>query len=165
MAETEEHAARTIAASKGLQQKVGTGEIDPRSVRKAQDAMDNTKVDFVELARPYLRDLSVAIAAAHMIQGTLDRGTREKLSVPIMNLKANAGAFNYGLVSTLSGIVLNFLEAHEKPGKKTLQVVELLNKTIMLLVGRKMNGDCGMIGQALEQAFQDLCRWCVVKES
>lgn len=156
--------AKTIAASRALQKRVGTGEIDEHIVKKAQALMDENTVDFAPLARPYLDDLTKALAAAHSVQGTLDAQTRESLAVPIMNLKANATTFNYQLIGNLTGTVLTFLESHNKPGKKTLQVVELLNKTIRLLVARQMKGQGGSTGAALQSAFDDLCRWCARKE-
>lgn len=157
--------AKTIAASRELQKRVGTGEIDEKVVKKAQTVMDNNTVDFGPLARPYLGALSAALSDARQVQGTLDRKTLETLSTPIMNLKANAATFNYSLISALTGVVLTFLESHEKPGRKTVQVVDLLNKTIMLLVAKKMTGDGGEIGKALQGAFRDVCRWCIEKEA
>jgi hypothetical protein len=160
-----DNTAKTIAASRELQKRVGTGEIDEKVVKKAQTVMDNNTVDFGPLARPYLTALTTAVADARKVPGVMDKKTVETLSVPIMNLKANAATFNYSLISGLTGVVLTFIESHEKPGRKTLQVVELLNKTIMLLVARKMTGDGGEIGMALQKAFKDVCRWCIEKEA
>ncbi|MBU0800204.1 MAG: hypothetical protein KKA05_04290 [Alphaproteobacteria bacterium] len=160
-----DNTAKTIAASRELQKRVGTGEIDEKVVKKAQTVMDTNTVDFGPLARPYLTALTTAVAEARKVPGVMDKQTVETLSVPIMNLKANAATFNYSLISGLTGVVLTFIESHEKPGRKTLQVVELLNKTIMLLVARKMTGDGGEIGNALQKAFKDVCRWCIEKEA
>lgn len=165
MAATSTEKARVIAASKELQQRIGTGEIDANTVKRAQTVMDSNKVDFGPLARPYLTALSSAVSDARQKKGTLDKQTLETISTPIMNLKANAATFNYSLISALGGVVLNFLESHDKPGRKTLQVVDLLNKTIMLIVARKMTGDGGEIGAALQKAFKDVCRWCIEKEA
>jgi hypothetical protein len=164
MAATSEK-ARVIAASKELQQRIGTGEIDTNTVKRAQTVMDNNTVDFGPLARPYLTQLATAVNEARGQKGLLDKKTLESFSTPIMNLKANAATFNYSLISGLGGVVLTFLESHEKPGRKTLQVVDLLNKTIMLIVARKMTGDGGEIGAALQKAFKDVCRWCIEKEA
>lgn len=161
-----ENTAKTIPASRELQKRIGTGEVDEKTVKKAQNLMDSNTVDFGPLARPYLTALGGALSDARTKQGAqLDKHTLETLSVPIMNLKANAATFNYSLISGLTGAVLTFLESHEKPGQKTLQVVDLLNKTIMLIVARKMTGDGGEIGNALQKAFKDLCRWCIEKEA
>ena len=157
--------AKVIAASKDLQKRIGTGEVDERAIKRAQSVMDNNTVDFGRLARPYVSELSSAVAGAQMVRGKLDKQTLDSLATPIMNLKANAATFNYALISSLTSVVLSFLESHEKPGRKTLQVVDLLNKTILLIVAKKMTGDCGEVGGALQKAFKDVCRWCIEKES
>ncbi len=157
--------AKIIAASKELQKRIGTGDIDERTVKKAQTVMDTNKVDFGPLAKPYMSSLTAALAAARKVGGKLDKATLESLSTPIMNLKANAATFNYSLISGLTGVVLTFLESHENPGKKTVQVVDLLNKTLMLIIAKKMTGDGGEVGRALQTAFKDVCRWCIEKEA
>lgn len=157
--------AKVIAASKDLQRRIGTGDIDEKTVKKAQNVMDNNKVDFGPLAKPYMTALVGAVAEAKKAkQPRLDKATMESFSVPIMNLKANAATFNYSLISGLTGVVLTFLESHEKPGKKTVQIVDLLNKTLMLIIAKKMTGDGGEVGRALQGAFKDVCRWCIEKE-
>lgn len=157
--------AKIITASKDLQRRIGTGDIDEKTVKKAQTVMDTNKVDFGPIAKPHMAALTTALAGARKANGRLDKTTLESLSTPIMNLKANAATFNYSLISGLTGAVLTFLESHENPGRKTVQVVDLLNKTLMLIIAKKMTGDGGDVGRALQTAFKDVCRWCIEKEA
>ncbi|MBI2234997.1 MAG: hypothetical protein HYU57_08475, partial [Micavibrio aeruginosavorus] len=75
----------------------------------------------------------------------------------------NAATFNYPLISGLTGIVLTFLEDARRYDKKVLQIVDLLHKTILLVLARKMTGDGGTQGMALQEAFRDLCQKLVRK--
>ena len=148
---------KRIEADKRLQQRVGTGKISEESVQKAQKVMDTNQVDFGPLAKPFLEELKKAVEDAKA-GGKDDKEIMEAISMPIMNLKANAGTFKFELISGLTGTVLNFLENIEGPDKKVLQIVDLLHKTILLILARKMTGDGGKNGQALMMAFAEVCQ-------
>lgn len=148
---------KKIRASRELQGKVGIGVIDEKKIGAAQRLMDNNKVDFGPLARPDLDRLQKAIDAAR--EGMSDSAAAmQSLKIPIMNLKANAGSFNYGFVSQLTGMVLLFLEDIDKPDKKIIQIVDILHKTILLALAYQMSGDGGNNGQMLLKTFEEVCR-------
>lgn len=151
--------AKRIKANLDLQKRVGTGSIDEKKVERAQEVIKNNKVDFVPIAKPHLDELSKAIK---MSLGLKNPGNQKEIlesyMTPIMNIKANAATFNYSLISGLSGTVLTFLEDVGKYDKKVVQIVDLLYKTILLILARKMSGDGGAEGKALQVAFYDVCQ-------
>lgn len=158
--------AKVIKASLELQQKVGTGSIDEHRVQKAQKVINENKVDFAPIAKPHLDEMKVLISDISKSRGDKsDREILQALMTPTMNIKANAATFNYPLISGLTGTVLTFLEDVKRFDKKVLQIVDLLHKTILLVMARKMTGDGGTEGKALQLAFQDLCHKFIKKLS
>ncbi len=149
--------SKKIKASRDLQNKVGTGKIDEKVVENAQRTMDENKVDFGPLARPDLDKLQQAIDAAKEDLSDAD-AVMDSLKTPIMNIKANAGAFDYQFVSELTGMILMFFEGIKKPDKKVVQIADILHKTIMLALAYNMSGDGGNNGKALVAAFAQICK-------
>lgn len=156
--------AKRIKASLELQKRVGTGTIDERKVEKAQDVIKNNKVDFAPIAKPHLDELSRAIKSSMGLKNPPNqKEILESYMTPIMNIKANAATFNYSLVSGLAGGVLTFLEDVGKYDKRVVQIVDLLYKTILLVLARKMAGDGGNEGKALLMAFHEVCQKTIRK--
>ena len=150
---------KRIKANLDLQKKVGTGSIDEKKVEKAQEVIKNNKVDFAPIAKPHLDELSKAIKASLGLKNPPnEKEILESYMTPIMNIKANAATFNYSLISGLAGTVLTFLEDAKKYDKKVVQIVDLLYKTTLLILARKMSGDGGPEGRALLNAFHDDCQ-------
>ncbi len=150
---------KRIKANLDLQKKVGTGSIDEKKVEKAQEVIKNNKVDFAPIAKPHLDELSKAIKASLGLKNPPnEKEILESYMTPIMNIKANAATFNYSLISGLAGTVLTFLEDAKKYDKKVVQIVDLLYKTTLLILARKMSGDGGPEGRALQNAFHDVCQ-------
>lgn len=142
---------KRIKANLDLQKKVGTGSIDEKKVEKAQEVIKNNKVDFAPIAKPHLDELSKAIKASLGLKNPPnEKEILESYMTPIMNIKANAATFNYSLISGLAGTVLTFLEDVKKYDKKVVQIVDLLCKTTLLILARKMAGDGGPEGRALQ---------------
>lgn len=157
--QTADQDTKRIKANLDLQKKVGTGSIDEKKVEKAQDVIKNNKVDFAPIAKPHLDELSQAIKASMGLKNpSNEKEILESYMTPIMNIKANAATFNYSLISGLAGTVLTFLEDAKKYDKKVVQIVDLLYKTTLLILARKMSGDGGAEGRALLAAFHDVCQ-------
>lgn len=148
---------KTIKASRELQAKVGTGQIDEKKIEEAQKIMDEDDTEFSVLAKDDLAKLQQAIDSAKKSLDDED-AVMQSFKTPIMNLKANAGSFKYEFVSSLTGMVLMLLETVEKPDKKLVKIVDSLHKTILLALASEMKGDGGKAGQELIGAFKDVCR-------
>ena len=160
----EQEDVKRIKASLELQKKVGTGSIDEKKVEKAQDVIKNNKVDFAPIAKPHLDELSQAIKNSMAVKGAGDhKDVLESYMTPIMNIKANAATFNYSLISGLAGTVLTFLEDVGRYDRKVAQIVDLLYKTILLILARKISGDGGPDGKALLGAFHEVCQKTIKK--
>ena len=153
-----EQDVKRIKASLDLQKKIGTGVIDEKKIERAQDVIRNNKVDFAPVAKPHLDELSRAIKSTMALKSPADeKQILESYMTPIMNIKANAATFNFELISGLAGIVLTFLEDVKKYDRKVLQIVDLLYKTVLLILARRISGEGGVEGRALLAAFQEVC--------
>lgn len=150
--------ARVIKASLLLQQKVGTGTIDEKKITKAERVLRENKFEFDSIAAPHLNDLHQALRMAEKNeQGLSDKEILQSFIVPIMNLKANAATFNYPAVTSITGMVLTFLEDVKKYDPKVWQAVDLLYKTIQVFLTQKITGDGGAEGKALRSGFEQMC--------
>lgn len=150
---------KKIRATNTLAQKVGSGEIDAAKIEAAQATIENSQIDFSELAKPLLDQLKNAIAAAKKDPEFKDREKiLNNITFPIMNLKANAATLNYPLISEAAGTVLNFLDAVNKIDNDIVVIADNLHKAITVIVMQKMTGKDNPAGKVLVQEFKDVCK-------
>lgn len=152
--------AKTIKASTDLQRKVGTGNVEVAQVEKAQKVIETNVVDFGELANPQLKELRQAIVMAQKNKhgGPDDRAILEAIILPIMNLKANAGNFNFPLISEMTGVVLNFLENVKVMDDNIVHIADNLHKAVSVAVTMKLKTSKNGVGQQLLTEFDAVCK-------
>jgi hypothetical protein len=140
-----------------LKNKVGSGGIDEYLLEKSQEFINNTEFDFVPYALDSLKQLSNS--AKEATESNDDFATaKEKMIMPVMQLKANGGMFRYQLVSDVADIALQFLEAVDAINKDTLQVLQAHQNTIHIIINNKLKGDGGSEGYALIQELHKACQ-------
>jgi len=155
--DTENKKARIVKANHLLQGKVGRGPVDETKVARSQKLIDNNQVDFAPMAKEYLDELALAINAAR--EGEKDaEEIISSIITPVMQLKANAGMFNYTLVGNLANVMLNFLETVENLDKDVIEIVEAHQKTLILIIGNQMKGDGGEFGVELTGELKEACK-------
>tara|TARA_B100001179_G_scaffold200593_1_gene161162 strand:- start:1007 stop:1486 length:480 start_codon:yes stop_codon:yes gene_type:complete len=148
---------RVFKASYDLQHKVGKGPLDEDTVRRCQAVLDREATGFEDLAGDILDQLELAIEKARM--GKNDDGALiDEMTQPVMELKANARMFKYGLVSSLANIMLGFLESIDKLDKDAIEIVSAHQKTLYAIISREMKGDGGESGALLERELRDAIR-------
>lgn len=154
--------ARTIPASRELQSRVGTGTVNDEVVDRAQDVIESNEVDFAPMARQELDKLT---AIMKEVQGGERDGVeaRQDISLPIMNLKANAATFNYPVISSISGTVLSLIEEFETLNKDLIKIVDNMQKAILVALMQDMKGEPGEAGKVLVKEFQNVCRIYLLK--
>ncbi|MCB9988860.1 MAG: hypothetical protein H6868_05930 [Rhodospirillales bacterium] len=157
MDDTPKKKVTRIPASRELQSRVGTGEVDKKAIGQAQDVIENNKVDFEPIAKPYLAELRRIVQDAR--DGKLSGPElADLITQPIMNLKANAGTFNYPVISSLTGTVLMFMDTVKKVDNDIIDIADNLQKAVMVVIHQKMSGDGGPAGQALAKEFASVCQ-------
>ena len=150
--------AQIYKANQTLKQKIGEGTLDPAVVERAQKAIEENKVDFAPLGLQFLTELKVALIS---VENDLDsdnfESQKQLLTSPVMELKANASVFHYGLVGNLANIMLNFLESIEQIDKDGVAIVRAHHHTLKGIIEQNMKGDGGQKGQILIDELQDAC--------
>lgn len=152
----EKEKAKVIKANYRLQQKVGAGPLDLKTVIQSQHLIDNNQVDFVPLGLDILKKLEVALAQAQTGTAPI-KEIKQMLTTPVMELKANATIFHYTLIGTLANIMLNFLEAIVILDKDAIDIVKAHHDTLHMIVVRKMKGTGGDAGNILTKELQQAC--------
>lgn len=140
-----------------LQAKVGTGDVDEKKVARSQAVIESDKTDFVPMAHEFFDNLERALQAVPQKPENVKQAIQPVI-VEIMQIKANASMFNYTLVGTLAGIVLNFLENLQTWDEDTYTIVDAHLKTLRVIVSNSMKGDGGEYGHQLATELRDACQ-------
>ena len=154
---TKESDVKIMKANYMLQAKVGAGPLDQKVVERCQSVMDNNEVDFTPMAKQYLEELLDAIKKAKVGEGT-KADLMAAITAPVMQLKANASLFNYGLIGSLANVMLSFLEAIKEFDANVLAIVEAHHTTLSAIVSNKMSGTGGQYGQQMEEELKSACK-------
>jgi chromatin segregation and condensation protein Rec8/ScpA/Scc1 (kleisin family) len=150
---------RTIRASQLLKAKIGSGEIDPRRIARAQSVIDHNDVDYSSYAIDFFNRLQDAIQHYQKSNDTEKKSTavtvRAELAQLVMVIKASAGMFGYPLLTTLSDRLLSFLESLEAIDDDAVEIVVACHKTFTLIVVNRLKGDGGPYGHDLNSELRE----------
>lgn len=146
-----------IKANHVLQAKVGMGQVPEDALLKAQSLIEKNNINFAPIARQFLKQFREALDIAHAEKHT-NRKSIERLIDPVMQIKANARIFKYGLLGDLSSIMLTFLEGMNELDEDAMAIVEAHYTTLSRIVGDEMQGDGGENGQSFETELQAACK-------
>lgn len=129
---------RIIKATKDLRSKIGpNAKITATQVQKAQDFIDNSNLDYAPTALAYIKQLEGVIA--EMRQSPYNRESDYNMvSMPIMQIKGQAGMFGNHLASAISYRILVFLEKFQRLDDAVLDIVAVYNKAVRLSYDLKL---------------------------
>ena len=130
--------------------------LDEATVKKAQEIINENKVDFTPLGLEFLAKLDRALKCA-MDDNISMTERKQRMTAPVMELKANAAIFHYPLVGNLANIMLSFLEAIEILDKDAIEIVAAHHTTLNAIIVKKMSGDGGKHGAILIRELKDAC--------
>ncbi len=129
----EEKFPRVIKANNLLQQKIGTGKLDPFILDRIQAYLDSVSVDFEKIAEPHMKKIMMLMEEIPRN----DYGREEfieELVKPIMELKATGGVFNEPVIANVSGMVLGILENVRKLDDDMLDIIKVHNRAINTII-------------------------------
>lgn len=156
MKKSQKNKTRFIKPPNVLKQKVGMGGIDEKLLEKAQEAINNTEVDFTPYAEQFLKQFSEFASICRTVKNF--EKEKEKIIAPVMQLKANGGMFRYQLLSEVADIALNFLEIIEAVNDDAYDVIKAHEKTLKAIVASRLKGDGGREGYALIKELDQACQ-------
>lgn len=123
-----------------LKKKVGNTPFKKEKVEKAQTFMEKNDVDFKPMAKDLLAQMRAILDEAKE-QPENQKEIVERLTQPVMELKANAATFKYPLISQMMNILLNFLETLEELNQDAIDVAEVNYKTVHVILAHDMKGN------------------------
>ena len=139
-----------------LRAKIGSGGIPAKILEKCLRIFEFNSVDFSPMALEHLKKLETVIEDAKQRKLTRDEATM-KMTAIVMELKANAGMFNYPLITRLAAIMLGFLEGMKDIDDDAIEIVAAHHNTLKAIVQKKMRGHGGAMGDNLEKELKSAC--------
>lgn len=147
--------AKVYKASNELQRKAGIGQVDQKTIDKAENIITNANIDFVPAATEYLRNLNTVLQNAKKGKySEHPHKLRHALTKPIMALKAESAMFGYDLVGDLANIMLNFLETVKIVDNTVIKIIEAHHTTLHVVIAKKLSGNGGPAGEALKKELK-----------
>ena len=158
MAQEEEHKrkkARFYDPDTRLKQKVGPTPFKKERIDQAQKHIESNDVDFEPMAQELLKTLRKDIDAAK--KGELEQKELvERLTQPVMELKANAATFQYPIISKLMNILLNFLETLDSLDEETLEITEVTYRAVNAILAHKIRNINDKRGELMIQELENV---------
>lgn len=148
--------ARIFRASKALQEKAGTGDIDPQLIRKADLYLQDHSEDFRPLAVELVSRLESIIGEIRRTED-FSPDSLDTLGAAVMEIKANGRMFRYDLASTLAATVLDFLEMLDRLDEDALELAQALQTCLKVIVARNITGGGGLDGHHLRTEMDEAC--------
>ena len=156
--QTPKRKAQFVKPPNILKAKVGSGGLREDILDKAQELLENNKVDFQPLAEMYLDGLMKGIyLAKESDQDTSHEYIISAMLYPAMQLKANGGMFHYPLVTRIADKLIQFLEVIEEPDIEAIEIAMAFHTTIRAVVLGRIKGDGGSHGDNLVEALDAAC--------
>lgn len=138
---------RFYKADLALQQKIGTGPLDPTAVARMQDYLDSVQVDITPRLRELLNTLETAITQAAPVAYDRD-AFLPGISRPLMEIKSESGMFHEMMVCRVSSFVLTFLEDVRKLDRDVLDIISAYVKVARMLLDLKIQDEKNPVGQS-----------------
>ena len=140
-----------------LKMKVGGGGIPEDRIDRAQKMIETFQADFRPEANAFLIQLSNATNAALKNIGTNKKPDNDNMIIPIMQLKANGGMFQYQLLTDVADICLQFMEAIDEYNEEAIDIIKAHENAINIIIKNDLKGDGGQEGYVLVQELHQAC--------
>ena len=149
--------AKITKASKALQEKAGSGDIDPKLIKNADKFLEENTEDFIPLAQELLQKLGDTLTRVKK-ERDYSAQSLASLGDAVMQIKANGKMFKYDLVSSLASITLDFLESVEALDDDVIALVDIQMISLKAIISRKIKGAGGLDGHSLKTELEDACQ-------
>lgn len=129
---------RVIRADKSLRARIGPhAKINDDQIAKAQDVLDKPRIDFQPYAVDYIKKIREGMDMASVESYAYD-SEYYKITVPLTQIKGQAGMFGNPLASEVSAMVLKFIEHYQRLDKDILNLLDVYCNTITLSYDQKL---------------------------
>lgn len=146
--------AKLVVPKNELKAKVGSGGFSKENIDKAQAKLEQNDIDFRPIATQYLEEISSTINA---YDSSKPKETLLKVLDPLMQLRAQGTLFHYPSITTVSDIVVDFLDSHEKIDDKIVEIIQAYTKTAGLILEREIKKPDDPICKAFAGELSAVC--------
>lgn len=146
-----------IKSNNLLQNKVGLFAVDAETLAKSQNVLDKNNFKFAPIALMFLAQLRDGLGIVKAEEFT-NRRSIERLTDPVMQIKANARIFKFELLGDLASIMLGFLENMNELDSDSIAIVEAHHRTLLHIINDDLQGDGGKIGDSLRDELNAACK-------
>ncbi|MBM3601244.1 MAG: Hpt domain-containing protein [Alphaproteobacteria bacterium] len=148
-----------IQPPRTLKDKVGSGGkgLDPRALERAEAAMNTFKdtIDFAQQALPELMKLQVLMEQL-IANPTQTQTLLPKMFEIVHDLRGQGSSFGYPLVTRIGSSLCRYVERHDKDSQAEVDVVRAHVDALRAVIGSKLKGDGGEIGQKIAEGLETL---------
>jgi hypothetical protein len=143
---------RSVQPPNTLKKKVGSGGFDPVKLEKAQDAIVNNKIDMKAFAYEMIGAMNEVTEGDDTLEDKI-----KFVLFPMMQLNAHGAMFQYGSISRLSIIIIDFLEKTDTHDPRIFDLVEGYRASVKALVDKTIKSDKDPACLAFCKAMEDAC--------
>lgn len=148
---------RFFKADHELQNRIGTGSLDPEALAKAHEYMSKVQTDIVPELRANLDHITGALAEARKINYDREEFL-PGIVKPLMNVKSLSGMFQELMVCRVSAFLLTFLEDVKKFDNDVADIIEAYTKVANTLLDLKIREETNPHGQSFLTEIRNACK-------
>ena len=142
--------AKFIKPQNRLKIKVGSGGIDQRLIKEADEIINNNNIDFAPYVLNLLDKIKATLEAGRANNPNEPSSTFIKSISPlVMQIKAHGSLFHYHLLTDIANNILHFLEHTDVLNADTYNLIDAHYNTMTIITKNKIRGDGGKAGEAL----------------
>ena len=140
-----------------LKGKMGAGGLPLHLIEKGQSYIQDTDIDFLPYAKKHLEEIAKHLQALK----ESEEGSKEQkehlqhMTQNIMQMKAHGGMFDYQIMSSISDVVLKFMDATRVINNDLYQIVDAHNNSINLVIASKLKKDGGDTGAMIVSEMRE----------
>jgi len=140
-----------------IKSKIGTGGLSEAILSKAQELLDEHKMDFTPVAEEHLTVLEHIINTQRQQESPDFQNVLEKIRIPCIELYSNGTMFHFDLVSIISNKIIWFLSQLQSFDDDALDILTAYHTTVKAIILNQVYGDGGQRGDELLQSLNDAC--------
>lgn len=140
-----------------LKKKVGSGGFKESDLIKAQSMIENNKIDFKPIALDLLVELDQVLT--DIASGKIsNKDALGSIMYPLMQLRAQGSLFHYPVITSISDIVVDFIDSVGKLDDDVMEIVVAYQKSAQAILSLGIKDANSKVGKDLCGALKDACQ-------
>lgn len=140
-----------------LKKKVGHGGFKESDLIKAQSMIENNTIDFKPIAIGLLAELKEALSEVEEDKTNSKEGLG-KILYPLMQLRAQGSLFHYPVITSISDIIVDFLDGVGVLDDDVIEIVQGYQKSLQAILTLGIKDDVNPVGKDLRKALAEACQ-------